>query len=319
MKLNNKFLNLLFYLLIAYGLFIFIKNSDLNLDLVIYNYYFVIAAICLKLFNFFIFNQVHHHIFKMLNLKIDSFENFDLTYKGYIGNFFGFGKSGTGYKAIFLKNKYQFSYIKFLSFYVLLQTLTLFFTALFCLFILLFSKDLMENINLVLILLSVIVIAISSNLVNKVVTRFNYLVKYKYFKKVFETCEEIASISNKFLFKDSNFLKVIFYQIFIQTNLFLQILMLSKSLNIDITVLSNFVYNIISQISTFVSITPNSIGLKEFILVISDQFIGLTNSQILNIAILDRLTDFVSLALFSVIFYVVKSFFIKNNKNKVEE
>jgi len=111
---------------------------------------------------------------------------------------------------------------------------------------------------------------------------------------------------------------VIFYQIFIQLSLFSQILMLSKSLNIDLKILSNFVYNIISQLSTFVSITPNSIGLKEFILIISDQFIGLTNSQILNIAILDRLSDFISLAIFSVIFYVIKAF-LKNKEDKVED
>ena len=94
--------------------------------------------------------------------------------------------------------------------------------------------------------------------------------------------------------------------------------MLSQSLNIDLKILSNFVYNIISQLSTFVSITPNSIGLKEFILVISDQFIGLTNSQILNIAILDRLSDFSSLAVFSLIFYFIKAFFM-NKEDEVED
>ena len=111
---------------------------------------------------------------------------------------------------------------------------------------------------------------------------------------------------------------MIFYQIFIQLSLFSQILMLSQSLNIDLKILSNFVYNIISQLSTFVSITPNSIGLKEFILIISDQFIGLTNSQILNIAILDRLSDFISLAVFSLIFYVMKAF-LTNKEDKVED
>ena len=93
MKLNNKFLNLLFYTLIVFGLFTFIINSGLDIELKIYNYYYFIAAIILKIINFYIFNQVHYHIFNIFSLKIGISENFDLTYKGYIGNFFGFGKS----------------------------------------------------------------------------------------------------------------------------------------------------------------------------------------------------------------------------------
>jgi len=320
MKLNNKFLNLLFYTLIVFGLFTFVINSGLDIELKIYNYYYFIAAIFLKIINFFIFNQVHYHIFNIFSLKIGISENFDLTYKGYIGNFFGFGKSGTGYKAIFLKNKYQFSYIKFLSFYILLQTVTIISTAFFCLLILFLSSDyqINENTNLILVLISIIIFSIASNLIYKIFTNIRFLSKNKYLQNLVHTYEEIALISDKFSFKDKNFIKVIFYQIFIQLNLFAQILMLSQSLNIDLKILSNFVYNIISQLSTFVSITPNSIGLKEFILVISDQFIGLTNSQILNIAILDRLSDFISLAVFSLIFYFVKTLFM-NKGDEVED
>ena len=201
-----------------------------------------------------------------------------------------------------------------------MQTVTIISTAFFCLLILFLSSDyqINENTNLILVLISIIIFSIASNLIYKIFTNIRFLSKNKYLQNLVHTYEEIALISDKFSFKDKNFIKVIFYQIFIQLNLFAQILMLSQSLNIDLKILSNFVYNIISQLSTFVSITPNSIGLKEFILVISDQFIGLTNSQILNIAILDRLSDFISLAVFSLIFYFVKTLFM-NKGDEVED
>ena len=132
--------------------------------------------------------------------------------------------------------------------------------------------------------------------------------KIKYLSNVLESTEQNNTFLKNLSFKNPKFTKVLILQIFIQINLFLQIYLQAKSLDIDINLLNNFVYNLISQISIFLSVTPNAIGIKEFILIISNNFIGLSSADVFNLAILDRLTDFLSLVVFSLFFYTFKKF-----------
>ncbi len=307
---SRKVLNLIFYSIILLGFAIFIQNNRSELSFEALSSRYIFLVITLKFVNFLIFNQLHMQIFKIYDLNISKNENFELTYKGYIGNFFGFGKSGTGYKAIFLNKKYNFSYFKFTSFYVFLQTLTLFGTSLICLFILIFSETFLnENKNGLLLLLVLIILAcIFSNLIFKFLSRFEVLKKIPYFNKYFLNLNEIDINTSISFIKNKKIYKILYLQLLVQINLFFQIFFQAKTLSIDISILSNFVYNLISQISIFLSLTPNSIGIKEFFLVISNQFIGLSPNQVFDLAIIDRITDFLSLILFTLLFNSIKNF-----------
>tara|TARA_B100001989_G_scaffold252999_1_gene237416 strand:+ start:1873 stop:2823 length:951 start_codon:yes stop_codon:yes gene_type:complete len=307
---SRKVLNLIFYSIILFGFAIFIQNNRSELSFEALSSRYIFLVITLKFVNFLIFNQLHMQIFKIYDLNISKNENFELTYKGYIGNFFGFGKSGTGYKAIFLNKKYNFSYFKFTSFYVFLQTLTLFGTSLICLFILIFSETFLnENKNGLLLLLVLIILAcIFSNLIFKFLSRFEVLKKIPYFNKYFLNLNEIDINTSISFIKNKKIYKILYLQLLVQINLFFQIFFQAKTLSIDISILSNFVYNLISQISIFLSLTPNSIGIKEFFLVISNQFIGLSPNQVFDLAIIDRITDFLSLILFTLLFNSIKNF-----------
>ncbi len=307
---SRKVLNLIFYSIILFGFAIFIQNNRSELSFEALSSRYIFLVITLKFVNFLIFNQLHMQIFKIYDLNISKNENFELTYKGYIGNFFGFGKSGTGYKAIFLNKKYNFSYFKFTSFYVFLQTLTLFGTSLICLFILIFSETFLnENKNGLLLLLVLIILAcIFSNLIFKFLSRFEVLKKIPYFNKYFLNLNEIDINTSISFIKNKKIYKILYLQLLVQINLFFQIFFQAKTLSIDISLLSNFVYNLISQISIFLSLTPNSIGIKEFFLVISNQFIGLSPNQVFDLAIIDRITDFLSLILFTLLFNSIKNF-----------
>ena len=223
-----------------------------------------------------------------------------------MGIFFGFGKTGTGYKALFLKNKFNFSYLKFVSFYIFLQTLTLFFTSFICFLLLSFTNILETELKstLLVVLLLLMAISLLSNYILNLISRLKVLKKIKYLNKVLESTEQNNIFLKNLTFKNPKFTKVLILQIFIQFNLFLQIYLQAKSLDIDINLLNNFVYNLISQISIFLSVTPNAIGIKEFILILSNDFIGLSSVDVFNLAILDRLTDFLSLVVFSLFLYI---------------
>ena len=82
-------MNIIFYILLGLGVYLFFKNGNINVDLRIDSYQLVSFVIFFKLINFLIFNQVHLNIFRLFDLNISKYENFELTFKGYLGNFFG--------------------------------------------------------------------------------------------------------------------------------------------------------------------------------------------------------------------------------------
>ena len=308
---KDRLINIAFYLIVFYGLFLFLANNKSDLSLQILFNKLLILIIFFKLSNFMLFNQLYFEIFKFYNLKISKGENFELTYKGYIGNFFGFGKSGTGYKAIKLKNNFNFSYLKFASFYIFLQTLSLFITSLICLLVIIFFDHILineENI-LQLLLVSILLSCIFANYIFRILLRLPVLSKKKFFHNIILSLKEIGGIFDQFKIKNKQMLKILFLQFLIQVNLFLQIFFQAKVLSFEISLLSNFVYNIISQLAIFISVTPNSIGIKEFLLVISNRFIGLGSTQVFDIAIVDRITDFLSLIIFSLIYKSIKNLY----------
>ena len=303
-----KLLDIFFYIVIFFGFYVFLQNNKTLVSFEIFQNNFVYYVVLLKFFNFLVFNQMHLYIFRIYNLQIKKIENFELTFKGYIGNFFAFGKSGTGYKGLILKNKYNFSYSKFLSFYVLLQTLTLFGTAFICFIILIFSKsfEYTNKTNLILLLLFIMTISVFANYFLKVLSKIKVLNNIKFAKNLLGSFKETSSNISKLKIANKEIIRILFFQILIQINLFFQIYLQASIIDTDISLLSNFVYNIISQVSIFLSITPNSIGIKEFFLVISNEFIGLSSIEVFDLAIVDRITDFLSLLIFIVFYYSVK-------------
>ncbi|OUX37850.1 MAG: hypothetical protein CBE33_02235 [Candidatus Pelagibacter sp. TMED273] len=307
-RIKLKYIDILFYLVIFIGFMIFYRTNEIQFNVLRSDFIFLVIG--LKFLNFLLFNQLHLNIFHMYKLDIKKNENLTLTYKGYMGNFFGFGKTGTGYKALFLKNKFNFSYFKFVSFYIFLQTLTLFFTSSIC-FLLLFFTNISETelkSTLLVVLAFIMAISLLSNYILNLISKLKVLKKIKYLNNLLESTEQNNIFLKNLTFKNPKFIKVLILQIFIQFNLFLQIYLQAKSLDIHINLLNNFVYNLISQISIFLSVTPNAIGIKEFMLVLSNDFIGLSPADVFNLAVLDRLTDFLSLVVFSLFYYKFKKF-----------
>jgi len=306
--LNNKLLNIIFYTFLGFGVYLFLKNGNINLDLSVDSYLQISFVVFLKFINFFIFNQVHLYIFRLFELNISKHDNFELTFKGYLGNFFGFGKSGTGYKAFFLRNKYEFSFIKFLSFYLFLQTLTLFITSFISMLYILFQfRNELKNYSTIILLLTfVLLISFLINFLSKVLSKIKNFENVLFFRKIKLILDELSILTNNLSFLNINFKKILIYQLFIQISLLMQIYFIGSSLGNEISLISNFLYNIVSQLSTFISITPNSIGLREILLLISSNYIGLEDSELVNIVILDRATDFAALFIFVVLYFLRK-------------
>ena len=61
-----------------------------------------------------------------------------------------------------------------------------------------------------------------------------------------------------------------------------------RGLGIDISIMNVILYNCLSGVSLLVSITPGSLGIREGIFSITSDILGITNEQIMQLALLDR-------------------------------
>ena len=213
-SIKLKLLNIFFYIVVVFGFYFFLQNNKTLISVNIFQNIFVYFVVLLKFSNFLVFNQMHLSIFNIYNLQIKKIENFELTFKGYIGNFFGFGKSGTGYKALVLKNKYNFSYSKFVSFYIFLQTLTLFATTFICFTILTFSNDFdyTNRLNLFFLLMGIMIVCIFANFFLRVFSRVELLKNIKFLNKIITSFDLAFSNISKFKLVNNEIFKIIFFK-----------------------------------------------------------------------------------------------------------
>ena len=87
------------------------------------------------------------------------------------------------------------------------------------------------------------------------------------------------------------------------------------ALNIETTLVSVILYNCISGVSLLVSLTPGSLGIREGLFIITSDILGISNSEVLQLALLDRSVIVISLVLLFTVFYIVRlSIKIKNKK-----
>jgi len=208
-SIKLKLLNIFFYIVLVFGFYFFLENNKTLISVIIFQNIFFYFVVLLKFSNFLVFNQMHLSIFNIYNLQIKKIENFELTFKGYIGNFFGFGKSGTGYKALVLKNKYNFSYSKFVSFYIFLQTLTLFGTTFICFTILTFSNNFQykNRLNLFFLLIGIMIVCIFANFFLRVFSRVELLKNIKFLNKIIISFDLAFSNISKFKLVNNEYLK----------------------------------------------------------------------------------------------------------------
>jgi hypothetical protein len=89
-----------------------------------------------------------------------------------------------------------------------------------------------------------------------------------------------------------------------------------KALDIDVTFLNVLLYNCLSGVSLLVSLTPGSLGIREGIFVITSDILGITNEQVMQLALLDRVTVVLTLVICFVILYLIQLLSKKNEPNQ---
>jgi uncharacterized protein (TIRG00374 family) len=86
-------------------------------------------------------------------------------------------------------------------------------------------------------------------------------------------------------------------------NFFIMTLMIMiefEALNININYLNIILYNALVGVSLLISITPGALGVREYLIYICSDVLGITRFEIMQLALLDR----------SVLFFTIISWFL---------
>jgi uncharacterized protein (TIRG00374 family) len=226
---------------------------------------------------------------KAFKREISIKESFYLSTLSRIGNYLLPMRAGAIFRATYLKKKYKFEYTKFLS------TLYGYYIILFLLYSLLgvaalAFKWVLNDQKYLLLLLFFFILFLGMLFLMFVRFPFHKIVKkkegvlvkvLKFLNRFIESWDMIVK-SKKLL------LQLIFVtlgNIVINT-----VIIYIEFVALDITVklLDLILYSTLSGVSLLISLTPGSLGIREAVFLISSQSIGLTQEQILQLAIVDR-------------------------------
>jgi uncharacterized protein (TIRG00374 family) len=302
-----------FAVLLFFVVYIY-RNPELITSLRDINAWYIVGASILFLVVFFLeglFIKITLHAFdKDITVK----ESFYLSTLSRIGNYLLPMRAGAIFRAAYLKKKYNFEYSKFLS------TLYGYYIILFLLYsvlggTVLLVKWLVGGQQYTVLILFFIGLFLGMFFLMFVRLPFDKLAKNKesLLGKIVGFLERFMSswdriIKNKKLLLQ--LLLVTFGNILFNTVI---ILVEFVALGIRTNILDLILYSCLSGVSLLVSITPGSLGIREAVFIISSQSLGLSQEQILQLAIVDRGILFVLLfimMIFTIIF--LKEFNIKD-------
>ena len=288
MKFNKKLVSngLLVIFLVALVYYVF-KNLDdfkslAQLDLKYIVIAFFLRTLQLMISGIFIMDLVNLFLKKD---KLGFMESFYISVFSALGNFFGFLQGGVGMRAIYLKDKYNLDYSSFTLTVVIHYTITFLIYGFAGIVAIVLLNQVQPEliIPMTLITFGSFIALFSLNIpilkeiyelrIFKFLSKFlNQLVKLPYLFK-----------SNFKLFLRLKFLYLLRFLIacIIQYLFFI-------SLGFKVSIFTLMFYTSITGLSIIVNLTPASIGFREGIFLLIQDYLGLSTNEILQLAILDR-------------------------------
>lgn len=227
-------------------------------------------------------------------------ESFYISLLSAVGNYFAPARAGAGIRAIYLKKKFEFPYTSFLS------TLSGYYVIVFLMYSVagLLSLVLIQlgssSYSVTLYAFFGSLFAVSLLLAAREVP-FRSLLDRRFENRALERIAELARRIIEgwhLILRDRRLLgKLVCVSAANFSVSFLASYIEFKALGIDISLVSLLFYSSLSGVALLVSLTPGSIGIREAIFMFSADLLALTNSEILQVAVVDRSITFFMLLL----------------------
>lgn len=304
--MNKNFKNILNILFLGIFLILFFRyiknNEEILLLLFGLKFYKVFILLLLNFINYLIKAQINVYLFSYENIKLHFHEALDLVTKSTAANLFGPVNIGSGYKMLYLKNKYNLNFTNYIS----INTAYSFYLNYLYLVILLillahnsFSNILKSQFIFILILL--------------VLISLSFVFVYKFSRKFIYKNNKINSfLNNLFLgFKlikrnKVTSLKLFTFSIILLTFSIYYFDRIMNTLQFDISIVSVISFLCISNIANLIKITPGNIGYLEVTLISLQELHNIQASLIILFGIVGRFISGLGLIFYFFISKVLK-------------
>lgn len=290
--------NTLFVVFLAIFLYYFTRNYADFRALFNLNIYTLVTILILLVISIYINGQFNRHALTVFNKHISRSEGFKVALLTSVGNYFGPFLGGVGIRAVYLKKKFNLAYSDFLS-TVYAYYLIVFLTSAVCglLSLALLKNNSSENGYYLLLPFFILVLAVITFLSNGI----NQL----------KISKKIIKFKNP-LMKRSKLTATLFYiNIASFTSLALINYLEFTLLGVHMSLGQLMLYTVLGSFSLLISVTPGALGIREAIYMYSSAVIGVTNKEILAVALIDRTLLFVVM----VCGWVAVTFFAPKNNN----
>jgi uncharacterized protein (TIRG00374 family) len=310
----GKYISVLLTLLVIllFGVYIY-RNPEILSELVEIKVEYILLTMFLFLVVFLLEGLFIKITLSVFDKDITVKESFYLSTLSRIGNYLLPMRAGAIFRATYLKKKYDFDYSKFLS------TLYGYYIILFLLYSVLgvsslLVKSFVYNERFVTLILFFVALFLGMLFLMFVRIPFKKIIK-----KEKSILGKVVAFLDRFMQSWDRIVKnkklliwlllITFGNILVNTVIiFIEFL----SLHIAVNFFDLLLYSSLSGVSLLISLTPGSLGIREGVFLITSQSIGLTQEQILQIAIVDRGILFVLLLIMMIFtFLFLKEFKLK--------
>lgn len=242
---------------------------------------------------------------KSFKKTVPVFESFYISTISSLGNYFLPMRGGAAIRSVYLKKRYDFSYAHFVStlygMYIIVFLVNSFLGLVSLVWI--DVKYSISSLPLYLFFGGLFVVMLVLSLVKFPLDKIKEP-KRKFVGKVVGIVKNILNGWN-IIVEDRRLLFSLVGLIFASTLVTgLLFFFQFKALGIDVSIMNVILYNCLSGVSLLVSITPGSLGIREGIFSITSDILGISNEQIMQLALLDRGVSVIVLVVLFVVLWV---------------
>ena len=257
-----------------------------------FNFVLIIPIILISIGRYFINALIDIKLLQNFDVNLSFSESLNLTVFNTFGNLIAPLKVGSGIKIAYLKSKHKLSIYKYLiintqySFLYLALSGFLLFSVIF-----IYEEEYKDQSRILLFIFSVFII-----LFFIFVKRYNFENKKDKYNKYFF---DFISMFN-FTTIRLNVKNIIFFSILHLFFGFINIFLIFLFLKFDNKFLESLYFNLITNLSSVVSITPGNIGLLEIIHIIFKELYTLTTFQVIVVSVASRVASLTSLLILNI-------------------
>lgn len=256
-------------------------------------------------------------ILKTFNQSISVLESFYVSNISYLGNYFLPMRGGAVIRSVYLKKNFNFPYTYFVStlygFYIIVFLVNSF-LGLVALLVIQFKYGVV-SIPLYVFFGLLFLLMLLLSLFKFPTEKINQG-RYRIVNKVLKIIKDIFNgwniiISNKQLL--ISLILITIAKFVVSAFLFF---IEFTALGIESNFVNVLLYNCLSGVSLLVSLTPGSLGVREGIFVITSDILGISNEQVMQLALLDRGMVVITLVVLFIILYILQKVFKKKDELK---